>query len=63
MTSFKEYFETPNDLWIDSIPEEPYDPCPCGCGMKWRFVVKGGEKVIADHEKRFIEKMKEQSHE
>ena len=22
-----------DDLWIDAIPENPYDICPCGCGI------------------------------
>lgn len=41
-----------NDAWIDAIPENVYDPCPCGCGMKFRFAMKEG---LEPHEKRFIE--------
>ena len=26
-----------DDRWIDAIPENPYDLCPCGCGKKWKF--------------------------
>jgi hypothetical protein len=28
------------DAWIASIPEDVYQPCPCGCGEKFRYVVK-----------------------
>jgi len=44
--------ETPIDKWIDAIPENPYDPCPCKCGKKWKFAVQEG---IEEHEKRFLE--------
>lgn len=40
------------DAWIDSIPENPYDICPCGCGKKWRFALKDG---IEKHEKNFTD--------
>ena len=40
------------DAWIMAIPESPYDLCPCGCGMKFRFAMKGG---IGEHEDKFIE--------
>ena len=42
----------PVDAWIDAIPEDPYAPCPCGCGMKWRFAIKDG---IEKHEQRFMD--------
>ena len=42
-----------NDAWVDAIPENPYDYCPCGCGQKWRFVVKEGD--VDWHYKRFVE--------
>lgn len=42
----------PVDAWIDAIPEDQYAPCPCGCGMKWRFAMKDG---IEKHEHRFID--------
>lgn len=42
----------PVDAWIDAIPENPYDLCPCGCGKKWRFALKDGIEI---HEKQFIE--------
>jgi hypothetical protein len=41
----------PVDAWIDAIPDDQYAPCPCGCGMKWRFAIKDG---IEKHEERFI---------
>lgn len=46
----------PIDAWIEAIPDNPYDLCPCGCGMKWRFAVKDG---IEKHEARFLETHKE----
>ena len=42
------------DAFIDAFPENPYDPCPCGCGKKWRFVVKDNE--IEKHVKTFCDK-------
>jgi len=45
------------DALIKAIPDDPYRPCPCGCGMKWRFVAResitdpeGAER----HERRFL---------
>jgi len=45
----------PVDEWIDAIPEDKYEMCPCGCGMKFRFAMKDG---IGKHETAFIEKFK-----
>lgn len=42
------------DAWLDVIPEDPYAPCPCGCGKKWKFVKAEPE----EHENRFYEKRK-----
>lgn len=44
--------KTAVDDWIEAIPDDVYAPCPCGCGMKWRFAVKDG---IEKHEQRFLE--------
>lgn len=44
------------DAFLMAIPDDAYDPCPCGCGKKWRFVVKGGEAEIKKHEQTFIVK-------
>jgi len=43
------------DAWLDAVPEDAYDLCPCGCGKKWRYVVKGGEEEIAHHAQRFLQ--------
>jgi hypothetical protein len=43
----------PIDAWIEAIPEDPYAPCPCGCGKKFRFAFKEG---VEQHEARFAEK-------
>lgn len=42
-----------SDLWFEKMPDNPYDPCPCGCGLKWRFVIRD-EKTAAEHEEKFI---------
>lgn len=42
------------DAWIDSIPTDVYEPCPCGCGEKFRYVVKD-ETKLQEHEQRFID--------
>lgn len=44
------------DKWIDSIPENVYDPCPCGCGKKWKFALQDG---IEKHEEQFRKNLKE----
>ncbi len=47
----------PVDAWIDALGvaiENPYDPCPCGCGIKFRFVVKKGHQYLYEHEEQFI---------
>jgi hypothetical protein len=41
------------DAWIAAIPEDVYDPCPCGCGEKFRYVAKD-EKKLAEHENVFV---------
>lgn len=47
------------DAWINAIGDlTSYDPCPCGCGRKWRFVVKDGEAAIKACEDRFTTKWK-----
>ena len=40
------------DEWINAIPDDPYDPCPCGCGEKFRYVMKD-EKKLSAHEAKF----------
>jgi hypothetical protein len=45
------------DAWLDAIPEDVYDPCPCGCGKAFRHVAKGGEEVLAEHEERFYRRV------
>lgn len=49
-----------NDIAIDLIPDDPYQPCPCGCGKKWRFVTKEGEQTIQEHWDRLIAKIREE---
>jgi len=44
------------DAFIDAIPDNPYDKCPCGCGIKWRFVIMdslGNPEQLEQHEQRF----------
>ena len=38
------------DAWIEAIPDDPYAPCPCGCGKKWKFCIPEAEQ----HEQKFI---------
>lgn len=40
------------DEFLMNIPDNPYDLCPCGCGVKWRFVVTSGE--FKKHEDMFV---------
>ena len=37
--------ETANDKWIEAIPEGRNDPCPCGCGKKWKKVAVSDESL------------------
>ena len=48
-----EYPPEVTDALIAAIPTNVYDPCPCGCGMKWRFVIKNNE--IEKHVKQFCD--------
>lgn len=45
--------------FMDQCPtEDPYQPCPCGCGSKFRYVMKGGNKELDIHYKRFVTQLK-----
>ena len=44
----------PQDAWLDAMPDDPYAPCPCGCGKAWRFVIRGGEEEIRKHAETFM---------
>jgi hypothetical protein len=48
-----EYPPEVTDALINAIPENVYDPCPCGCGTKWRFVLKSNE--TEKHLKQFCD--------
>jgi hypothetical protein len=51
------------DHFIDAMPEDVYEPCPCGCGKVFRYVAKD-EKELEKHIEVFIQnwiKNKEQS--
>jgi hypothetical protein len=43
------------DEFMARIPDDPYDPCPCGCGTKWRYVMKD-PALFEKHEQMFVEK-------
>ena len=50
----------PIDAWIDALEEvmdDPYKPCPCGCGNKFKYV----KRDLQEHEDRFIENYKKES--
>lgn len=42
------------DAWLMAMPEDVYDPCPCGCGRKFRFVAKSETQYEECH-KRFVD--------
>jgi hypothetical protein len=42
------------DAWWKAIPDDPYAPCPCGCGEKFKFVSKD-DSTLEVHEKKFID--------
>ena len=47
--------------FICAIPDDVYVFCPCGCGTKWRYILKEGESTISRHIRQFItKKVKEQ---
>ena len=47
-----------DEMWIDAIGDlGAYELCPCGCGRKWKFVVRDGEKSIEACERRFKDKI------
>ena len=49
-----------NDEWIHSvlanIPDDPYKPCPCGCGKAWRYALKDLDKHEEDFINEYIKK-------
>lgn len=40
------------DAWLGAVPDNPYDPCPCGCGKAFRFVARD-ETTLTQHELAF----------
>lgn len=40
------------EAWIDACPDNPYDQCPCGCGKKFRFVVRD-DQTLREHFETF----------
>lgn len=38
-----------DEAWLDAIPEDAYDKCPCECGMKWKFA----RQEVVKHEENF----------
>ena len=49
-------FQHPADAWLFALPEDPYEPCPCGCGVPFRFISRTGEKEISKHFEKFVAK-------
>ena len=49
----------PADAWLFAIPDDPYAPCPCGCGKAFRYVAKAGEDEIQRHYEVFARKFME----
>ena len=48
------------DAFIGAIPDDAYAFCPCGCGTKWRYVLKEGESTISRHIQQFVAKKMKQ---
>jgi len=48
-----EYTPEATDALIKAIPDNPYAPCFCGCGIKMRFVIKTMDEE--KHVKKFCE--------
>jgi len=49
--------EEAQDLFLDQIPDNPfnsYNPCPCGCGKKLRFLLKEDGKEVEKHFEKFV---------
>ena len=59
LESAKRLYNLAFDAFIDAIPDEKYDNCPCGCGQKYKFIEKD-PKILRNHVKTFMKKwMKE----
>lgn len=43
------------DAWIKSVPEDVYELCPCGCGSKFRYVMKE-HRILESHELTFVKR-------
>lgn len=53
------------DAWLDAVPDDNYDPCPCGCGTKFRYILRYSLKDrerLEEHENKFKQDWK-QNHE
>lgn len=54
--------------WLDALPDNPYEPCPCGCGKKMKYILqearelqaKGIDTLPIDHEQIFKDKWKKE---
>ena len=44
------------DAFFDAVPDTPYEPCPCGCGRKWKFVLQDHPE---EHYQRFVDEWRE----
>lgn len=51
-----EQFPPPVDDWLEAVPDDPYGECPCGCGKKFRFILREGEAGLSKHFHAFIER-------
>jgi hypothetical protein len=41
------------EAWIEALPDDSYGPCPCGCGKKFRFVMRDPAE-LEKHEAAFV---------
>ena len=47
------------DKWIEAIPEGRNERCPCGCGLKWKVVLREDNEGVELHNQRLANKEKE----
>lgn len=60
MNNEPDYPPEATDALIDAVPDDPYKPCPCGCGIKMRFIIKN--MAEDEHVKRFCDNQKRKWH-
>jgi len=44
------------DSFFEDCPDNKYDPCPCGCGEKFKFVIQDDVK-LKTHQLKYIKNL------